>query len=98
MKKKNIKDSKNKERKVLDKTQVYKIKKRRKPMNPKTKKLIKKIIIIFSVLLLICSGIIFAVVYGIIKEAKLSMADLAIKNQNSIVKDISREYNCCIKW
>lgn len=90
MKKKNSRNSKKTEENVLDKTQIYKIKKKHKPMSPKTKKLIKKIIIIASVVLLICSGIIFAIVYGIIREAKLSMADLAIKNQNSIVKDINR--------
>lgn len=81
--------SKEEMNKDMDKTQVYKIKRKKRTLNPKAKKLIKISIIALILLLLIGTGIVFGVVYGIVKDARLSVADLAIKNQNSVVKDIN---------
>lgn len=73
----------------MDKTQIYKIKRKHKELSPKAKKIIKISIICAIIAFIIMAGVVFGIVYGIAKESKLSMADLAIKNQNSVVKDIN---------
>ncbi|MBQ2917489.1 MAG: transglycosylase domain-containing protein [Clostridia bacterium] len=79
----------NKSNKGMDETKRYKIKNtkktKRKRMDPKKKK-----IILISVLLvvLIALGIFFGMIYGIVRDAKLDVADLALKYENSVVLDI----------
>ncbi|MDO5556521.1 MAG: transglycosylase domain-containing protein, partial [Clostridia bacterium] len=76
----------NKEKKEIDATKEYKIK-NKKP-NTKRKKIIKTVLIVFLLTILILAGVAFGILYGIIKDAKLEMADLAIKYENSVIKDI----------
>ncbi len=85
----------NKDSKDMDATKRYNIKTKGK--NKKTKKLKrkkmdpkKKKIIITTILLvmLIGLGIVFGMLYGIVKSAKLDMADLALKYENSVMLDI----------
>lgn len=78
-----------KSKEEMDKTQIYKIKRKHKKLSPKAKKIIKISVITLVSTLIILAGIMFGIVYGLIKEAKLSVEDLAIKNQNSVVKDIN---------
>ncbi len=61
--------------------------KNRKKNNGKRKKIIKRVLIIFLLTMLILAGIAFGIIYGIIKEAKLDVADLALKYENSVVLD-----------
>ena len=81
-KKKNNSKKNNKE---IDATKVYKIKKS-KP-NTKKRKTIKTVLISFLIIALIVAGVLFGILYGIMKEAKLDVADLTIKYENSVVKD-----------
>ena len=60
--------------------------KNKKPQTNK-KKTIKKVLIIVLLIILILAGIAFGIMCGIIKEAKLTAKDFAIKNENSIVLD-----------
>lgn len=60
--------------------------KNKKPQTNK-KKTIKKVLIILLLIILILAGIAFGIMCGIIKEAKLTAKDFAIKNENSIVLD-----------
>lgn len=84
--KKNSKSNKkNKSTQEIDATKVYKIKKK-KP-NTKRRKIIKRVLIGFLLALLIGTGIAFGIIYGIMREAKLDVADLGIKFENSVVKD-----------
>ena len=70
----------------IDSTKVYKIKKK-KP-NTKRKKIIKGILISILLIALIVGGIVFGIIFGIVKDAKIEVADMAIKFENSVVKDI----------
>ena len=75
----------------MDKTQVFKIDKKnrkKKAKNPKRRKKIKIAIIIFLLLILILAGVGFGIIYSIAQEAKLGIADLVIKYENSEVRDI----------
>ena len=75
----------------IDKTKRYKIKgkkNKRRKMDPKKKKIIITVILL---ILLIMIGIVFGVLYGIVKEAKLDVEDLALDYENSVVKDIDGE-------
>ena len=74
-----------KNNKEIDATKVYKIKKS-KP-NTKKRKNIKTVLIIALLAILILSGVAFGILYGIMRDAKLDVADLAIKYENSVVKD-----------
>ena len=72
----------------MDKTQKYKIKRKK---HPKLKKAIKYIILIILLAIIIIAGIAIGKIYGIFKEAKLNMEDVRIKGENSVVKDIDGE-------
>ena len=85
MPKKKKSNSNKNNNKEIDSTKVYKIKKN-KP-NTKKRKIIKTVLIVILLTVLICAGIAFGILYGIIKDAKLDIADLAIKYENSVVKD-----------
>ena len=81
---------------VSDNTIVYKIqnpKKGRKKKKDKTKRkqIIKRILIVLAVIAVIAVGVVGGIIYGLMKEAKLEMEDLAIKYENTIVKDINGE-------
>lgn len=58
-----------------------------KKSNKKRKIPVKKIIIIALLILLILAGIGFGILWGVIKEAKLDVQDLALKYENSIMLD-----------
>ena len=75
----------------MDETKRYKIKntksnkkRTKKKMNPKKK---KTILLTIGLVTLIALGIVFGILYGIIKEAKLDVADLSLKYENSIMLD-----------
>ncbi len=57
---------------------------KRRKMNPKKKKAILMTILL---VILIGLGVAFGIVYGIVRDAKLDMADLALKYENSVVLD-----------
>ncbi len=81
--------NKKKSNKDIDATKKYKVKNnkktKKKKMDPKKKKIILTTILL---VILIGLGILFGMVYGIVKEAKLDVADLALKYENSVVMDI----------
>ena len=82
----NKKENNSKENnKEIDATKVYKIK-RSKP-NTKKRKNIKTVLIVILLTILILAGVAFGILYGIMRDAKLDVADLAIKYENSVVKD-----------
>ena len=60
-------------------------KSKKKKMNPKKK---KSILIGLLLLVLIILGILFGIFYGIMREAKEDVKDLALKFENSVVKDM----------
>ena len=72
--------------------QTYKIKKKKNKRKPsKFRKFLKVffiILLILFLLILIMGGIAAYIIYDIAKDAKLSKNDLAIKYENSIVKDM----------
>lgn len=74
-----------KSNKEIDATKVYNLKK--KKQNPKRKKIIKRALIVILLTILILAGIAFGILYGIVKEAKLDVKDLALKFENSVVVD-----------
>ena len=69
----------------IEKTKKYKIKTKK---HPKLKKAIKISILVILFIIIIVAGICIGKIYGIFKEAKINMEDVAIKYENSIVKDI----------
>lgn len=80
--------------KDMDATKKYKTKSKgknrktrsnRKKMDPKKK---RAILIGILLVLLIGLGILFGMLYGIAKEARLDVADLALKYENSVMYDI----------
>ena len=86
---KNSKSKKtNKSNAEIDATKVYKVKK--KP-NTKKRKVIKIVLIVLLLTILIGAGIAFGILWGIIKDAKLDVADLALEYENSVVKDRNGE-------
>lgn len=89
-KKKNSKDKST--NKNIDETKVYKTKS--KKTGKKRKIPVKKIIIIALIILLILAGIGFGILWGVIKEAKLDVQDLALKYENSVVLDKDRKCYC----
>lgn len=70
----------------MDKTKKYKIK--TKKQHTKLRKVIKIAVATILFAIIICAGVVIGKIYGIFKEAKLNIEDVAIKNENSIVKDI----------
>ena len=68
-----------------DKTQVYQIKGKKK--KTKKRKIFKRVILIFLLLILICAGVAFGVLYNVFKEAKLESGELSLKYENSVVLD-----------
>lgn len=80
--------------KDMDATKKYKTKSKgknrktrsnRKKMDPKKK---RAILIGVSLVLLIGLGILFGMLYGIAREARLDVADLALKYENSVIYDM----------
>lgn len=65
-----------------------------KKSNKKRKIPVKKIIIIALLILLILAGIGFGILWGVIREAKLDVKDLALKYENSVVVDKERKRYC----
>ena len=87
------KNSKNKStEKNIDETKVYKTK--NKKTSKKRKIPTKKIVIIALLILLILAGIGFGILWGVVREAKLDVQDLALKYENSIVLDKDRKCYC----
>ena len=60
--------------------------KNKKPQTKK-KRIIKKVLLAVLIILLILAGIAFGIICKIMREAKLTAKDFAIKNENSIVLD-----------
>ena len=89
-KKKNSKDKST--NKNIDETKVYKSKKGK--TNKKGKVPVKKIVIIALLILLILAGIGFGILWGVVREAKLDVQDLALKYENSVVVDKDRKCYC----
>ena len=54
-------------------------------------KIAKKILFVIAIIILILAGILIGKIYTMCKEAKLDMAEVAIKHENSVVKDINGE-------
>ncbi len=86
---------KKKNNRDMDATKRYKMKNKRsnkktnkKKMNPKKKKAILTGILL---VVLIVLGVIFGIIYGIAREAKLDVADMALKYENSVMLDINGE-------
>ncbi len=84
---------KNNNNRDIDKTKKYKLKTKKtskkinkKKMDPKKK---KAILISLLLIGLIGLGILFGVLYGIMRDAKLDVADLALKYENSIMLDMN---------
>ena len=78
-------------KKNLDKTKKYNIdskksskKTNKKKMNPKKK---RAILIGILLVILIALGVAFGIIYGIMRDARLDVADLALKYENSIMLD-----------
>ncbi len=83
-----------KSNKDMDATKKYKIKNKgrnkktkrnKKKMDPNKKKAILTGALLVALILL---GILFGIIYGIMKEAKLDVADLALKYENSVMVDM----------
>lgn len=68
----------------MDKTKKYTIKTKK---HPKAKKIIAITLLTILLIIIIAAGIIIGKVYGIFKSAKISMQQIAIKYENTIVKD-----------
>jgi len=80
------------EKKDIDETKIYKIKRKKENkksrINPKVKKIIKKIAIVILLALLITAGIMIGKIYGVFKSAKISVKDMKVQYENSIAMDI----------
>lgn len=83
-----------KSNKDMDATKKYKTKSKgknkrtksnRKKMNPKKK---RAILIGIALVILIALGVAFGILYGIVRDARLDVADLALKYENSVMYDI----------
>ena len=74
-------------REEIDKTKVYNLKNKRRKKRTINKKLVKRVFLIMLLVTLILAGIGFGILYGLVKEAKLEMTDLALKYENSVVLD-----------
>lgn len=70
----------------MEQTKKYKIKTKK---HPKAKKIVLITLLTILLLIMIASGIIIGKVYGIFKSAKISMKQIVIQYENSIVKDIN---------
>jgi len=80
------------EKKDIDETKIYKIKtgkeRKKRKMNPNVKKNIKIVLMVILLAALIAAGIMIGKIYGVFKSAKISVEDMKVKYENSIVKDI----------
>ncbi len=82
--------NKRKSNSSIDQTKKYKVKNNnskktnKKKMNPKKK---RTILITILLVVLIGLGILFGILYGIIRDAKLDVAELALKYENSVMLD-----------
>ena len=84
-----------------DKTKVYKInnekgkknkkEKKAKKNKSKVKKIILRTLLVIILIILILAGIAIGKVYTMFTQAKMDMADVVIKHENSVVKDIDGE-------
>ena len=72
-------------KKIKKATKKNKRKPKKSKMNPKKKKTIIRGIIIAVLVIL---GVLFGILFGILREAKKEVKDLALKFENSVVKDI----------
>ncbi len=72
----------------IEKTKKYKLKKRNKQ---KIKSIIIRTLLIILLIIIIIAGIMIGKIYGLCRDAKLSMEQLVIKYENSVVKDINGE-------
>lgn len=83
------KDEKNAE---IDATKVYRIKDKKKKKNKKDKtkrrKIIKRVFLVLLLLFIILAGIFVGIIYGIVKDSKLDIADIVLSHENSVVKDL----------
>jgi len=68
-------------------------KKNKKAKKKKSKfwKIVRRILLVLILIGLVIAGIAIGKVYTMCKEAKLDMAEVAIKHENSVVKDINGE-------
>lgn len=71
--------------KKQDMSKEYNVK-NKKPKS-KRRKIIGRILIGLLILILILTGIAFGIIYKIVKEAKISVSDMALKYENTIVLD-----------
>lgn len=85
----------NNEDEKMDNTKTYQIKgkksknkkEKKEKKRGKGKKIIKRIILAILLILLILTGVFVGMIYGIVKEARISATDLVIKYENSIALD-----------
>ena len=68
-------------------------KKNKKAKKKKSKfwKIVRRILLVLILIGLVIAGLAIGKVYTMCKEAKLDMAEVAIKHENSVVKDINGE-------
>lgn len=78
------KTKKKNKNKDIEKTKKYKIKTKK---HPKVRKFIKITLLTILLIIIIAAGIIAGKVYGIFKSAKLSMEQIGIKYENTILID-----------
>ena len=75
----------------MDETKKYKVKgkkgKKSKNKNPKRRKIIKITLLVILLAILIATGVMFGMIYGIVKEAKLDVSELVLKYENSVLLD-----------
>ncbi len=71
--------------KMKNKGKNRKTKSNKKKMNPKKK---RAILIGIALVILIALGVAFGILYGIVRDARLDVADLALKYENSVIYDI----------
>ena len=67
----------------------YKVVSKKKNKKRKFGKILKRTLLVILLLVLIGTGVGAAIIYGIVKEAKLDSEDLTIEYQNSVVLDIN---------
>lgn len=80
----------------IDETKIYKVegkkgkkgkKSKNKKKNTKARKIIKITLLVILLAILIATGVMVGMIYGIAKEAKLNVSELVLKYENSVVLD-----------
>ena len=69
----------------IETTKKYKAKTQKRQ---NIKKIVSRVLLVGILLIIVVTGIVVGKIYGLCKDAKLSMEQLVIKYENSIVKDI----------